>query len=106
MPPYATIPLLLKGDRLGAFQMMLNEKEAAKKAAIPVENINGNILLVSATKDQEWSSTAMSDSIMKRLKENNFKKYYQHIPIEGGHTEPLKHFDVIHEFLANHFKNE
>ena len=106
LPPYATIPLLLKGDRLGAFQMMLDEKEATKKAVIPVENIKGNILLVSATKDEEWPSTAMSDSIMKRLKENNFKKYYQHIPIEGGHTEPLKHFDVIHEFLNNYFKNE
>lgn len=106
LPPYATIPLLLKGDRLGAFQMMLNEKEAAKKATIPVENINGNILLISATKDQEWPSTAMSDSVIKRLKENDFKKYYQHIPIEGEHTEPLKHFDVIHDFLANHFKNE
>lgn len=106
LPPYATIPLLLKGDRLGAFQMMLKEKEAARKAAIPVENINGNILLISATKDKEWSSTAMSDSIMKRLKENNFKKYYQHIPIEGGHAEPLKHFDLVYEFLDKHFKNE
>lgn len=106
LPPYATIPLLLKGDRLGAFQLMLNEKEAAKKAVIPVENINGNILLVSATKDKEWPSTAMSDSIMKRLKENNFKKYCQHIPIEGGHTEPLKHFDLVYAFLDKYFKSE
>lgn len=104
LPPYDIIPFLLSGDRLGAFQLMLNETEAAKKAQIPVENSNGNILLISATNDEEWPSTAMSDNVITRLKENDFNKFYQHIPIEGGHTEPLKHFDLVFDFLEEYFK--
>lgn len=106
LPPYATIPFLLRGDHFGAFQLMLNEKEASKKAQIPVEKINGNILLLSATKDKEWPCKAMCDEVVTRLKENNFKNYYQHVPIEGGHAEPLKHFDLVYEFLDKHFMNE
>ncbi|WP_130734188.1 acyl-CoA thioester hydrolase/BAAT C-terminal domain-containing protein [Flavobacterium sp. J27] len=106
LPPYAIIPCLLKGDRLAAFQMMLNEKEAAKKATIPVEKMNATLLLLSATKDEEWPSMEMSEAVVKRLKENNYKKYYQHIPIHGGHTEPLKHFDLVYDFLEHHFKNK
>jgi uncharacterized protein len=104
LPPYATIPVLIKGDRLGAFQMMLDEKEAAKKAQIPVEKINGNILLISATKDKEWPSTAMCDDIVDRLILNKYSKYYQHISIDGEHTEPLKHFDLVFDFLDIYFK--
>lgn len=104
LPPYATIPVLLKGDRLGAFQMMLDEKKAAEKAQILVENINGSVLLLSATKDSEWPCTAMCDEVVVRLRKSKFKNYYEHIPIEGGHTEPLKHFDLIYEFLDKHFR--
>lgn len=106
LPPYATIPLLLEGDRLGAFQMMLNEKEAAKKATIPVENSKANILLLSAANDSEWPCTKMCEEIVGRLQHANFKNYYEHIAIEGGHTEPLKHFDLVYEFLDKHFKRE
>jgi dienelactone hydrolase len=106
LPPYATIPVLLKGDRFGVFQMMLDEREAAMKAQIPVENINGNLLLLSATKDEEWPCTTMCDEVVARLRKNKFKNYYEHISIEGGHTEPLKHFDLVYEFLDKYFKCE
>ncbi|MEQ3661468.1 MAG: dienelactone hydrolase [Flavobacterium sp.] len=99
LPPYATIPVLLEGNRLGAFQMMLDEKEAAKKSEIPVDKINGSILLLSATEDKEWPSESMCNSMVKKLKENNFKNPYQHVAIKGGHTEPLKHFNLIYDFL-------
>jgi hypothetical protein len=45
-----TISPALKGDHYTAFSMMLEDKEAVKKAEIEVENINGSILLISGTK--------------------------------------------------------
>ncbi|MCO6164339.1 acyl-CoA thioester hydrolase/BAAT C-terminal domain-containing protein [Flavobacterium sp. NRK F7] len=106
LPSYAIIPYLLKGDRLGAFQLMLLEEESVKKAVIPVEKMNASVLLLSATQDEEWPSMKMSELVVKRLRENNYKKYYNHIAISGGHTEPLKHFDIVFDFLDNHFINE
>jgi hypothetical protein len=66
-----TISPALKGDHYTAFSMMLEDKEAVKKAEIEVENINGSILLISGINDQ-WPATEMSDQIVKRLQQNNF----------------------------------
>jgi hypothetical protein len=50
--------------------------KAVKKTEIEVENINGSILLISGIKDDQWPATEMSDQIVKRLQQNNFKHYY------------------------------
>jgi esterase/lipase len=100
------IPALIKRDLRLAFDTMLKDKAAVEKALIQVEKINGSILMVSATKDEMWGSMPMSQAIMERLKTKNFNHYYEHIAIEGGHTEPLKHFDKIFEFLRKHFAKE
>jgi uncharacterized protein len=100
------IPALIKRDLRLAFDTMLNDRAAVEKAFIQVEKINGSILLVSATKDEMWGSTPMSEAIVERLKAKNFSHYYEHIAIEGGHTEPLTHFDKIFEFLTKHFERE
>jgi uncharacterized protein len=99
--PYSAVPAMLKGDLRGAFRIILENKEAEAKALIPVEKINGSILLVSATKDNQWDSTEMSDKVIKRLENSQFKHYYKHIPIEGNHAEPLNHFDLVFDFLEN-----
>lgn len=101
-----TIPALIKRDLRAAFDTMLKDKAAVEKALIPVENINGPVLLVSATKDEMWGSTPMSEAIMERLKAKEFAYPYEHIAIEGGHAEPLRHFDMIFDFLRKHFKKE
>lgn len=98
------IPALIKRDLRTAFDTMLNDKAAVEKALIHVEDIKGPVLLLSATHDEMWGSTPMSDAIMARLKTNNFAYHYQHIAIDGTHAAPLKHFDKIFDFLANHFK--
>ena len=98
------IPALIKRDLRTAFDTMLNDKASVEKALIQVEHINGPVLLLSATQDEMWGSTPMSDAIMARLKQHNFTHPYEHVAIEGGHTAPLKHFDKIFDFLANHFK--
>ena len=45
----------------------------------------------------------MSEKMILRLKSNKFKYYFEHIPIAGGHGEPLKHFDLVFTFLENNF---
>jgi hypothetical protein len=47
----------------------------------------------------------MCEKIMQRLKANSFAYLYEHRPVEGGHAEPLKHFDAILTFLNANFKS-
>ena len=99
-----SVPFLMKRDLRGAFETMLKDTVAEQKALIKVEQINGPILLVSATKDEICPSGPMSEKMIARLKAKKFSFPYQHISIEGGHGEPLKHFDLIFDFLQKNFK--
>lgn len=98
-----TVPFLMKRDLRGTFEAMLTDTMAAKIAAIKVENINGPIMFLSARKDEICPSTPMAEKMMARLKANKFKYKYEHEAIAGGHSEPLKHFDLIFKFLENNF---
>jgi pimeloyl-ACP methyl ester carboxylesterase len=99
----AAVPFLMKRDLRGAFEAMLEDTVSEKKALIKVENINGPILLLSATKDEIIPAVAMGDKMMERLKKSSFNYRYEHVVYEGQHAEPTKHFDKIFEFLANNF---
>lgn len=102
--PWRTTPALLTGNLRRAFEIMLEDGAAAERAAIAVEKINGPVLLVSATKDEFWPSTEMSERVVRRLEANRFAHHHQHVAVDGAHGEPLKHFDRIDAFLARHFK--
>jgi len=93
-------------DLRGVFEAMLKDKIAEKKALIKVENIKGPILLISATKDEIAPTTPMSEKIITRLKEQGSKYHSEHIAIEGGHSEPLKHFNLVFNFLEKYFPVE
>lgn len=97
------VPYLRKGDLRGTFEAMLKDTIAEEKALIKVENINGPILLLSATKDEICPSMPMAEKMIERLKNNKFKYHYEHVAIEGGHTAPLQHFDLIFKFLKDNF---
>ena len=99
----AAVPYLMKRDLRGTFEAMLKDTIATKNALIRVENINGPILLVSATRDEICPSTAMAEQMINRLKTKRFKYYFEHIAIEGGHAEPLKHFGIVFKFLETNF---
>lgn len=102
--PWSTTPALLSGDLRTAFEIMLEDEQGVQNAAIRVEDINGPVFLISGTKDEFWPSTEMSGLIVERLKERGFPHYYEHLAIDGGHMEPLNHFDKIDQFLARQFK--
>jgi acetyl esterase/lipase len=101
--PWAAVPAATIGNLREAFSIMLQDTAAVEAALIGVEAIKGPVLLVSATQDEMWPSTEMSERVMARLEANHFAYHHEHIAIEGGHTEPLNHFDRIFDFLKQSF---
>jgi hypothetical protein len=62
------------------------DAEELEKATIPVEKINGPVLLVSGTDDQMWPSTQFSEMVMQRLKKHDHPHERVHLKYEGaGH---------------------
>jgi dienelactone hydrolase len=58
-------------------------------AAIPVERINGPILLISGRADALWPSTAMSEAMVARLRANGFRHAVNHVSYaDAGHIAP------------------
>lgn len=100
---YEAIPFLMKRDLRGAFEAMLQNKEAEEKACINVENIHGAVLLMSATKDEIAPTTPMCEKMIARMNAQHFRYPHEHIAIEGSHAAPLQHMDLAIAFLNKHF---
>jgi dienelactone hydrolase len=68
------------------FESCLKNEASVKKAVIPVEKINGAILLISGKDDRLWPSSVMADKVMERLKEHKHLYAYRHLCYEdAGH---------------------
>jgi dienelactone hydrolase len=64
----------------------LKDPEAVKKAAIPVEKINGPVLVISGKCDHVWPSSEMSEEVVKRLREHKHPHAFGHLPYDdAGH---------------------
>jgi len=75
--PFATRPMYEHG---------LADREAAERAAIAVERIDGPVLLVSGGRDEVWPASEMADMIMDRLKAHDHPFDDVHLHYEGaGH---------------------
>lgn len=80
-------------DTSAAFTSVLDLYERSLKlagqhpeAAIPVEQINGPLLLLSGKNDMLWPSAAMSDQVIARLDAKGFKFRHEHIAYpDAGH---------------------
>ncbi len=99
----ASVPFILKRDLRGAFETMLKDTAAEKRALIPVERIKGPVLFLSATQDEICPSTPMAEKMMARLRQNGFTYTFEHVAVEGKHTAPLSKFDLVFNFLDKHF---
>jgi dipeptidyl aminopeptidase/acylaminoacyl peptidase len=98
---------ILRNDGLHTvLSEILKDDKIAGKAEIPVERMNCPVLIISAKNDEVWPSAEMGDLIIKRLQENNYGYYSKHIVIDGGHSDPYQDYDLIVEFLKEHFKPE
>lgn len=64
----------------------LKDRVAVEQATIPVERINGPILLISASDDQLWPSSALAEMIMERLRRKRHAFPDQHVTYKrAGH---------------------
>jgi dienelactone hydrolase len=62
------------------------DPESLARAVIPVERINGPVLLVSGHADRIWPSTLFSEVVFNRLKANNHPFVFEHLAFPGaGH---------------------
>ena len=93
-------------------EVALKDKEAVEKARIKVENINGDIFLVSLKSDGMWNSVFMGEEIVKRLKNKGFKHNYEHKSYKGNwflsreKSEEKKAWNDIYGFIVKSFNLE
>ncbi len=68
------------------FLRALEDVAAVERAAIPVEQTNGPILLISGQDDRMWPSSLLADMVVKRLAAHNYPYPYEHLSYAGtGH---------------------
>lgn len=67
------------------FQRALQNHEMVTKAAIPVEQTRGPILLISGGDDQVWPAAPMAELIVERLRSKEFPRAVEHLhyPMAG-----------------------
>ena len=71
----------------GFLAQMNRHPDRVQQATIPVERINGGVLLISGEDDQMWPSTRMAEISMARLREHGFAHPYEHLSCPGaGHA--------------------
>jgi len=69
------------------FNSVISDRAAIQDAEIPVEKINGPILLISGQDDQIWPSDTFSKIIVEKLRENEFKYKIKHLSYpDAGHA--------------------
>jgi len=68
------------------FLAALADTERVAAAEIPVERINGPVLLISGTDDQVWPATVLSEFAVRRLRAHGHAFAVEHLAYEGaGH---------------------
>lgn len=71
---------------LSLYEQAMDRLEPNHGSIIPVEKINGPILLTSGTDDGVWPSARMNEWIMNRLEVKEFAHDYRHLALDGaGH---------------------
>jgi dienelactone hydrolase len=74
-------------DGMYLWYRTLAQHDEMAAAAIPVERINGDILLLSGVDDRIWPSTLMGEQIVARLGVNEFEHSVRHLAFpEAGHA--------------------
>lgn len=66
------------------------DPESLARAVIPVEGINGPVLLMSGYGDRVWPSTLFAEIVVDRLKAKNHPFVVEHLAFPGaGHRNPV-----------------
>src|SRR5215813_5576125 len=94
------------------FVASLSDSATVSAAEIPVERINGPVLLVSGTEDQVWPSSLLADIAVRRLHDRAHPFLVEHACYEGaGHGigpphpyVPLRTTHVVHPVIGYDFE--
>jgi len=70
---------------------------------IPVERINGPLLLISAENDQIWPSKRMSDDIVQYLTQKKFRFPVRHLAYPTGHGFSQELAPTIRQSVVDRF---
>lgn len=88
--PTPFVPYDLSGGFTSIYNLYagsLKHLDAHADAVIPVERINGPVLLVSGRSDTLWPSTEMANQVMARLDAHGFKPFHAHLSYpDAGHA--------------------
>ena len=85
------------------FRAGLRNRRAVERAAIPVENIRGPILLISGGDDHLWPAAEMSEAIVARLKRHGSAHAGEHLHFaHAGHMLRYPYLPVT----ARHSRNK
>jgi dienelactone hydrolase len=69
------------------FLKCMELEDEVEASTIPVEKIQGAVMLISGEDDQMWPSTLFSNRVMDRLKKFNFPHPYEHLSYpQAGHA--------------------
>lgn len=100
----AAVPFLMQRNLRKTFEAMMTDTVAERKAMIPVERIRGAVLLLAAKSDEMIPAVEMGQKMMQRLDAHGFAWPHELLVYEGGHAEPVRHFDDVMVFLRRHFR--
>jgi dienelactone hydrolase len=83
------------------FLAALEDVRTVAAAEIPVERINGPVLLISGTDDAVWPATVLSEYAVRRLRAHRHPHQVEHLVYEGaghiiGPPVPGLNFNVTH----------
>jgi cephalosporin-C deacetylase-like acetyl esterase len=101
--PSLSLPDLENATQIQRFQKALENEELVKLATFNFEKINGPMLLVSASNDQIWPCTPMTNDIVDYLKQKNFKFEVVHKSYPTGHGFSRETAPEIKQLIIDHF---
>jgi dienelactone hydrolase len=101
--PAMSLPDLENASQLERFYKALENEKQVNNAMFAFEKINGPILLVSATNDQIWPGTPMTNDIVAYLKKKNFKFGVEHKSYPTGHAFSRETAPEVKQMIIDHF---
>ena len=82
------------------YDYLTSDPQITEQATIPVEKINGSVLLISGADDACWDSVQLNEKAIERLRQSNFENEYNHLVYKGaGHEVGIPFIPVS----ASHF---
>lgn len=101
--PHLSLVLTAAAPQVLRFEAALDEAGQSAAGRIPVERINGPVLLISATQDEIWPSFRMSLAMVSALRSAHFPFEVRHASYRTGHGFSKETAPRIKKTIVDHF---